>query len=64
MAGKSYFAAYAEKILASGSTFFDDAVFFSLRMLQIKVPMLAEFLAANPVQILAGSLTRNEMLTQ
>ena len=26
MAGKYYFAAYAQKIVASGSTFFDDAV--------------------------------------
>jgi hypothetical protein len=51
MAGKYYFAAYAQKIVASGSTFFDDAVSgYSLLMLQTKVLCLQlVFLATSPV---------------
>ncbi len=68
MAGKYYFAAYAQKIVASGSTFFDDAVsgLFSPHaadkstMLAVGVPGYK----SRPKKILAGSLTRNEMLTQ
>jgi SagB-type dehydrogenase family enzyme len=70
IAGKIYLAAYAQKIGASGSTFFDDAVseFFSPhaadKSTMIAVGVGIPGYKSRPGKILPGHLTRTEMLTQ
>ncbi|MGC1931164.1 MAG: SagB/ThcOx family dehydrogenase, partial [Candidatus Nitrosopolaris sp.] len=69
IAGKIYLAAYAQKIGASGSTFFDDAVseFFSPhaadKSTMIAVGVGIPGYKSRPGKILPGHLTRTEMLT-
>ena len=70
IAGKIYLTAYAQKIGASGSTFFDDAVseFFSPhaadKSTMIAVGIGVPGYKSRPGKNLAGQLTRNEILTQ
>jgi SagB-type dehydrogenase family enzyme len=70
IAGRIYLAAYAQKMGASGSTFFDDAVseFFSPhaadKSTMIAVGVGIPGYKSRPGKILAGQLTRTEMLTQ
>ncbi|MGC2685286.1 MAG: SagB/ThcOx family dehydrogenase [Candidatus Nitrosopolaris sp.] len=70
IAGKIYLAAYAQKIGASGSTFFDDAVseFFSPhaadKSTMIAVGVGIPGYKSRPGKILPGLLTRTEMLTR
>jgi len=67
IAGKIYLAAYAQKIGASGSTFFDDAVseFFSPhgadKSTMIAVGVGVPGYKSRPGKILAGQLTRTEI---
>ncbi|HYV51895.1 MAG TPA: SagB/ThcOx family dehydrogenase [Candidatus Eisenbacteria bacterium] len=67
IAGKIYLAAYAQKIGASGSTFFDDAVseFFSPhaadKSTMIVVGVGVPGYKSRPGKILAGQLTRTEI---
>ncbi len=69
LAGKIYLAAYAQKIGASGSTFFDDAVseFFSPhaadKSTMIAVGVGVPAYKSRPGKNLAGRLTRTEILT-
>jgi SagB-type dehydrogenase family enzyme len=70
IAGKIYLASYAQKIGASGSTFFDDAVseFFSPHAVN-KSAMIAIGVGvpdyqARPGKILAGRLSRSQVLPQ
>jgi len=69
LAGKIYLAAYAQKIGASGSTFFDDAVseFFSPhaadKSTMIAVGVGLPGYKSRPGKNLAGRLTRTEILT-
>ena len=70
IAGGIYLAAYAQKMGASGSTFFDDAVseFFSPhaadKSTMIAVGVGVPGYKSRPGKILAGQLTRTEILTQ
>jgi SagB-type dehydrogenase family enzyme len=70
IAGKIYLTAYAQKIGASGSTFFDDAVseFFSPhaadKSTMIAVGIGVPGYKSRPGKNLAGQLTRTEILTQ
>jgi len=70
IAGKIYFAAYAQKIGASGSTFFDDAVsgFFSPhaadKSTMIAVGVGIPGYKSRPGKALPSLLTRTEMLTR
>ena len=70
IAGKIYLTAYAQKIGASGSTFFDDAVseFFSPhaadKSAMIAVGVGVPGYKSRPGKNLAGQLTRTEILTQ
>jgi hypothetical protein len=67
IAGRIYLAAYAQKIGASGSTFFDDAVseFFSPhaadKSTMIAVGVGVPGYKSRPGKILAGQLTRTEI---
>ena len=67
MCGRIYLAAYAQKIGASGSTFFDDAVseFFSPhaadKSTMIAVGVGVPGYKSRPGKILAGQLTRTEI---
>ena len=67
IAGRIYLAAYAQKIGASGSTFFDDAVseFFSPhaadKSTMIVVGVGVPGYKSRPGKILAGQLTRTEI---
>jgi hypothetical protein len=67
IAGRVYLAAYAQKIGASGSTFFDDAVseFFSPhaadKSTMIAVGVGVPGYKSRPGKILAGQLTRTEI---
>jgi SagB-type dehydrogenase family enzyme len=67
IAGKIYLAAYAQKIGASGSTFFDDAVtqFFSPhatdKSTMIVVGVGVPGYKSRPGKILAGQLTKTEI---
>lgn len=69
LVGKIYLAAYAQKIGASGSTFFDDAVseFFSPhakdKSTMIVVGIGVPGYKSRPGRNLAGRLTRTEILT-
>ena len=69
LAGKIYLAAYAQKMGASGSTFFDDAVseFFSPhakdKSTMIVVGIGVPGYKSRPGRNLAGRLTRTEILT-
>ena len=68
IAGRIYLAAYAQKIGASGSTFFDDAVseFFSPhaadKSTMIAVGVGVPGYKSRPGKILAGQLTRTEII--
>ena len=70
IAGKIYLTAYAQKVGASGSTFFDDAVseFFSPhaadKSAMIAVGIGVPGYKSRPGKNLAGQLTRTEILTQ
>ena len=70
IAGKIYLTAYAQKLGASGSTFFDDAVseFFSPhaadKSTMIAVGIGVPGYKSRPGKNLAGQLTRTEILTQ
>jgi SagB-type dehydrogenase family enzyme len=70
IAGKIYLAAYAQKLGASGSTFFDDAVseFFSPhaadKSTMIAVGIGVPGYKSRPGKNLAGQLSRTEILTQ
>lgn len=70
VAGKIYLTAYAQKIGASGSTFFDDAVseFFSPhaadKSTMIAVGIGVPGYKSRPGKNLAGQITRTEILTQ
>ena len=70
IAGKIYLTAYAQKVGASGSTFFDDAVseFFSPhaadKSTMIAVGIGVPGYKSRPGKNLAGQLTRTEILTQ
>ena len=70
IAGKIYLTAYAQKIGASGSTFFDDAVseFFSPhaadKSTMIAVGIGVPGYKSRPGKNLAGQLSRTEILTQ
>ncbi len=70
IAGKIYLAAYAQKMGASGSTFFDDAVteFFSPhatnKSTMIAVGVGIPAYISRPGSILAGKVTRAEILKQ
>ncbi len=70
IAGKIYLAAYAQKIGASGSTFFDDAVseFFSPhaadKSTMIAVGVGIPGYKSRPGKVLPSLLTRTEMLTR
>jgi SagB-type dehydrogenase family enzyme len=69
LAGKIYLAAYAQKIGASGSTFFDDAVseFFSPhaadKSTMIAIGVGVPGYKSRPGKNLAGRLTRSEILS-
>lgn len=68
IAGKIYLASYAQKIGASGSTFFDDAVseFFSPhaanKSAMIAIGVGVPDYQARPGKILAGRLSRSQVL--
>ncbi|MGA9149625.1 MAG: SagB/ThcOx family dehydrogenase [Candidatus Nitrosopolaris sp.] len=70
IAGKIYLAAYAQKMGASGSTFFDDAVSESFstnaanKSTMIAVGVGVPGYKSRPGKILARQLTRTELLTQ
>jgi SagB-type dehydrogenase family enzyme len=70
IAGKIYLASYAQKIGASGSTFFDDAVseFFSPhaanKSAMIAIGVGVPDYQARPGKILAGRLSRSQVLPQ
>jgi SagB-type dehydrogenase family enzyme len=70
IAGKIYLASYAQKIGASGSTFFDDAVseFFSPhaanKSAMIAIGIGVPDYQARPGKILAGRLSRSQVLPQ
>ena len=70
IAGKIYLTAYAQKLGASGSTFFDDAVseFFSPhaanKSTMIAVGIGVPGYKSRPGKNLAGQLSRTEILTQ
>jgi SagB-type dehydrogenase family enzyme len=70
IAGKIYLASYAQKIGASGSTFFDDAVseFFSPhaanKSAMIAIGVGVPDYKASPGKILAGRLNRSQVLQE
>jgi hypothetical protein len=70
IAGKIYLSAYAQGIGASGSTFYDDAVteFFSPhakdKSTMIVVGVGVPSYKARPGKILAGILSKDQLLTE